>query len=335
MIQEAGSSKYIDEISETMDIWYRPEFARLWTLPTRKGEWTGRYQITQGLAFLFYLVADSSGDEELERLAVRFLLDYDKGFHFTSLFFKQTYEALKDRISTDEADVLAKGWVSDAKWSLDHFAHASQPDREERIASMPALSNHMLCACYFADLARTLFPAHSDPYHFEETTDLVWELFWSQQDFLEQASNYEGFAECFLCAWAELRDAQKEFYEAPTIRNLISRNMRVISPSGIVTAYGDSGHNAHAAAWVALFERTARDTGNGQLKGIAGEIFDNLQRLGFRDSLSVDSVLRSNIAKSRAFLAPFIGALCWLGMAAVWSDPQLDPVRRDAPQGPI
>ena len=83
---------YVRELIPVIRFLHGPRFRHLRTEPTRPGEWFGRFQTTQCLAFLFAVLHRATGKQPYLRLAVRYLLDFEAGYHFTSLFCGRTYE---------------------------------------------------------------------------------------------------------------------------------------------------------------------------------------------------------------------------------------------------
>ncbi len=310
---------YLEMVEKHIRYLHHKRFHRLWNSPTREGEWCGRFQITQNLAFQFAVLYDFTGSERYLENAKKYLLDFDQGYHFTSLFCARTYELLRNKLTVSERKDFAKRWVSDGRDAL-----SQKVGCEDDIKPLRNVSNHALCACVYADYAQKLFPHESRHYHFKRITDRVWDVWWKRREFQEQASNYEGFSECFHCVWAELRGVKDEFYRTDSIRNIFERNERIVSPAGIVTAYGDSGHNEHATAWLALFEKVARETGNESLKQTAWKIFSCLKSLNLaKSAIVVDKALKKNIYNSRVLYAQHLHTMSWLAMAALWSDPKL------------
>ena len=324
---------YVRELAPLVAFMHGPRFRRFWTEPTRTGEWFGRFQTTQSFALLFSVLHRATGEPRWLRLAKRYLLDFDAGFHFTSLFCGRAYELIGEHLSPDERSAFAKGWVAGVQRNLYRMV-GTDPSA---VASWDNVSNHALCACVYADYARRLFPDEAAQYRYDRITDAVWDIWWKRRDFQEQASNYEGFSEAFHCVWAELRGVKREFYATPSIRNMLERAESIVSPSGIVTAYGDSGHNEHAAAWVALFEKAARDTGNGRWKQVAWDIFSYLKRRNLQDAARAMSteVKTESIYNARSHHGYLLGRFSWLAMAALWSDPKLKPQLRVDPCGAV
>ncbi len=231
----------------------------------------------------------------------------------------KAYELLWNKLTEFARKNFARRWVGDVRHVL-----SQKVGCENELKLLENVSNHALCACVYADYAQKLFPDESRPYHFERITDRVWDAWWKRREFQEQASNYEGFSECFHCVWAELRGVKDEFYRTASIRNIFARNERIVSPAGIVTAYGDSTHNGHATAWIALFEKVACETGNGSLKQTAWQIFSCLKSLDFdRSAKVVDKALKKNIYNGRVLYAHHVHMISWLAMAALWSDLKL------------
>lgn len=313
----------MSEIERVLKRLHRPRFQRLLSQPTRPGEWCGRFQIKQGLALLFAVLYRWTSKKEYLRLARTYLLDFETGYHFTALFCGYAYEVVADYLSAEKRAGFVRGWTAGAQGQLEKFVPSGNVDTWENV------SNHALCACVYADYARQLFPEVAAPFQYERLTDRVWDVWWRRREFQEQASNYEGFSEAFLCAWADLRGVTREFFATPSIRNMLERNERVVAPGGIVAPYGDSGWNEHATAWIALFEKAARETGNGAWKQAAWDMFGYLQRRSLCKAVNaVENALELNIYNGRVLYAQFIQAIAWLAMAATWTDPKLTPTRR-------
>lgn len=327
-------SPYVEEIESILDFLHRPKFHRLWTQPTRPGEWCGRFQLTQSLALLFAALHHFTGREVYARMGCRYLLDFDRAYHFGSVFCATAYQLLSRRLSRAQRRNFALGWTLGARGELDKYVLGGPGGDPARIDDWNNVSNHALCACVQADYARRLFPKESAPLKLEAVTDRVWRVWWARREFQEQASNYEGFSEAFLCAWAVLRGVTREFFASPSVLNMLERNSRVVTPAGIVAAYGDSGHNEHATAWLALFEKAARETRNGGWSRIASDIFGYLRRRDLRSAAkAVERALNENIYNGRVLYGHFIDKMAWLAMAALWRDPELAPTARGPGSG--
>lgn len=327
------TAAYIQELEPLVRFMHGPRFRRLWTEPTRDGEWFGRFNTTQSFALLFAVLHRGTGEQRYLRLAKRFLLDFDSGFHFSSLFCGRAYELIGELLSPSERVAFTKGWVAGVQRDL-YDKVGIDP---AAVAAWNNVSNHALCACVYADYVRKLFPDEAARYRYERITDAVWNVWWKRREFQEQASNYEGFSEAFHCAWAELRGVAREFYVTPSVLNMLERGEKVVSPSGIVTAYGDGGHNEHAAAWIALFEKAAHETGNGRWKQVAWDIFSYLKRRELRKAAQAMSrkITAESICNARILHGCLLGSLSWLALAALWSDPKLKPRPRTDPCGVI
>jgi len=329
------SRAYIDEMARLLAYLRHRRFRHLWDSPAHPKEWHGRPQVMQSLAFQHAVLHHVTGRPEHLHLATQHLMDFDQGYHFGSLFTAKAYELIQPALSASQRRTFAQAWVAGARTQLDRFVLPSDGSADPRvIAGWNQLNNHQLCAAVYADLARRLFPETSRPYRFERVTDALWKMWWARRDFAEQASNYEGFSMCFLCAWADLRGVSEAFYASPTLRAMFDRSARVVSPSGIVAPYADSGPNAHATAWIALFEKGAAHTGRGEWRGLARDAFAYLRR---RHLLRAAEVLKrvadENTYNGRCMYGLFLHPLSWLGMAALWSDPDLKPTPRTTVSG--
>jgi len=317
---------YVREVERIVNHLHRERFRHLWTESTREGEWCGRFQSTQSFAFLFAVLHRFTGRSDYLRLSKRYLLDFDQGYHFGALFCGKAYELISGCLSPDERSTFAAAWVAGAQQEMGRVSSPVGGD-PRKISAWNNVSNHKLCACVYADYARKLFPEEAEEYRFDRFTDAVWNVWWKRREFQEQTSNYEGFSEAFLCAWADLRGVSREFYTSPSIVNMFERNERVVAPSGIVAAYGDTCHNEHTTAWIALFEKIGRETGRGNWKQTAWEIFSYLKRRDLMKAAKATArkVSTENVYNGRMLFGQFIHAISWLAMAAVWSNPKLRP----------
>lgn len=315
---------YVKEIEALTRVLRQRAFHELWTEPERAGEWYGRP--TPELAFLCAVLHRFTRRAEYLTLARQHLLAIERCGHYSALFTFEAYALLKKKLSAAERAEFGRRRIADAREAMNRFA----PGDPHTLYTQPTLHNPTLCACVMADLVRHHFLRACRPLAFEKKTHAVWHGWWGHREWHEQASHYEGFALAHLCAWADLRKARRDFYHTASVVNLFERGARIVAPAGIVTAYGDSGHNEHAAAWAAVFEKAAQATRNGEWKQTAFDIFSYLQR---RDWQKAAETLRREMAKQdlsvrRLQYGSFIRAVAWLGMAALWSDPKLAPQPR-------
>ena len=325
---DAHAEGYLDELERILRYLRHRRFRHLWAAPAHPEEWHGRPAVMQSLALQHAVLHHHTRRAEHLRWAKQHLLDFDQGYHFGALFSGKAYELIPDAFTPAERDTFANAYVAGAQHELHRYVAGAGVDPRV-IDTWEQVANHPLCACVYADNARRLFPAQSRPYHFERMTDRVWKLWWARGDFGEQATNYEGFSMNFLCAWAELRGKAREFYATPTVRNMLERSERIVSPSGIVTAYADSGHNEHATAWVALYEMAARHTHNSQWRRLPWEVFGYVKRRSLLDAArALKRVADENVYNGRYMYGLFLHAMSWLGMAALCSDGSVKPKPR-------
>ena len=325
---DAHAKAYAREMEHVLRYLRHRRFRHLWTTPAHPKEWHGRPAIMQSLALQHAVLSRCTRRKEHLRLAKQHLLDFDQGYHFGALFSGKAYELIGDALSSAQRDAFARAWVAGAQHQLEGYVLGPGGDPGV-IGTWQQVSNHPLCACVYADYARKLFPAESRPDRFERVADRVWKLWWARGDFAEQASNYEGFSMIFLCTWAELRGRGSEFFAMPTIRNMLERSERIVSPTGIVAATADSGHNEHATAWVALYERAAHHTRDGRWRQLAWEVFGHLTRRGLLDAArGLKRIADANVYNGRCMYGLFLHAMSWLGMASLWSDGSVRPKAR-------
>jgi len=324
---------YLDVVEEFLRYLHRPRFARLWQEPTRNGEWCGRYRLTQNYAFAYAVLHHFRGGRENLELARSYLLDFDRGHHFDSVFLAKAYEIVGHTLTEEERHGFAEGWAQGAEAMLDAFVRELDQDWGQ----WSHVSNHALCACVCADYVAKLFPELGARLGHQRRTDKVWRVWWKRREFWEQASNYEGFSEFFKCVWAELRDVKKEFYSSPSILNMFERGLQIASPAGIVAAYGDSGHNEHATAWIALCEMVAANTRDGRFRQAARDMFGLLQRVDFGGAVKLiaKEQAESNICNARVLAAQYQHAITWLAMAALCADESVKPKPRPTAAGRI
>ena len=323
--------RYFRTVERLVKSLHRRKFHVLWTRPSREEEWCGRFQITQNLAFQFAVLYRHTGKAAYLELAKRYLLDFDSGYHFGSLFLGKAYELIKESLTTAERRDFAEEWVAGADAGLETYVRQRIDGDVKLINRWDHVTNHALCACVYADYARKLFPSVARDHAYETVTDRVWAVWWGRiREFQEQASNYEGFSECFLCAWADLRGETGRFYRSPTVANMLARGLDITSPSGIVAAYGDSGHHEHASAWIALFERAAAETGDGQYRQVAMDAFSCLLKVGLVEGTDwTERALELNPYNGRVLYGSHLHALSWLAMAALWADEGVKPTPRE------
>lgn|GEM_PF-2161903 len=323
---------YVDAVERVLKSVYLPKFRRMWETPTRKNEWTGRWQVTQNLAFLFAVAHHFTGELQYRRLARRFLVDVDRGQHFSSLFFAKAWELVGKDLIPRERAVAGRKWVEAIWTQMDYHITGGDRNNLDRLLEYKWFNNHQICSCVYADYARKLFPEYTKNARYEEVTDRVWANWWSKREYHEQTTNYESFAQVFLAVWADLRGVTREFWATPSIHNLTARGERIVSPAGIVTTYGDSNHNAKSSTWAAFFEKAALHTGEGRYKQAAWDIFGHLSRLGLWDfGDKLDRALEWNtIYNGRQLFCNYMQCgISYIGLAALWSDPRLKYVERE------
>lgn len=299
-----------------------PCFETFWAHPPREGEWHGRSLILQELSFLNALAFQRTGRRSYLDRARSFLRLYasnerDGSEHFASPFLGQAYEMIGPLLPPEDRRAVAARWISAVRWFLDHFVGPEGGD----YTKWNNVSNHAIASCFYADYVRALCPKESRPHGFERITDRVWQICWKRREFQEQASNYEGFTEVFLCLWAELRGVGKEFFRTPSIQNMFARNARIVSPAGIVTAYADSGHYEHASSWIALFEKAATDTGEAGFRQVAWDIFRCLEQVGLgRQGQVLAHFIHRNRYAGRIAYALTLWIVAYVGLAVLWSE---------------
>ncbi len=315
--------QYIDEVDYHLRKMHQQNFHVLWEEPTRKGEWCGKFQLVQDLAFVHAVLYHFTQKKTHLKYAKRYLMDFDKGYHFTSLFLGLTYELIQSELSDAEKEEFGKEWVAQVPAQLEHYVQVSKGAYKK----WKHVSNHALCACFYADYARHLFPEYAAPYEFERITDVIWECWWRHREFWEQASNYEAFSELFLIAWADLRGMKHIFFKTPSLINMMERNLQIISPNGIPAAYGDSGHIEHALTWVALMERFSLESQKPPYRTAAAKLFDYLQQIQIKNNVqALDAALKENIYNARLIYSMLIHQISWLAYAAY--------IGKDNPQEP-
>lgn len=319
-------------IESGLDTLRRPGLSDYWDGEYRDDEWGGRHRIVQDFALIYAVLHKLTGDEEYRELAVEHLLDFGQGDHFASILCGTAYELLADGLNPDERSTFGAEWVAEAEDSLDRYVG----DRGQ-IGDWNQVSNHAIGACFYADYACHLFPEEAAKHDYQRRTDAVWEAWWNQREFHEQAANYEGFAETFLSLWADIRGKTDAFYETPSVVNMLERNLKVVTPGGIVTPYGDSGYHQHQCKWIVLFEKVARDRYDGRFQDTAADIFSYFRTHVFDRFLETVESLpeEESIYNGRLIFKNHLHELAWLGLAALWHDPDVEPQRRPDPTGRV
>ncbi|SIR74556.1 hypothetical protein SAMN05421858_3580 [Haladaptatus litoreus] len=325
-----SKQKYIDAIESGLTVLRQPHLSEFWAGEYRDDEWGGRHRIIQDFALIYAVLYEHTGEEEYRELATKHLLDFGQGDHFASILCGTAYELLADDLTPTERSTFGSEWVSEAEKSLEMYV--SDPNDIQTWDQVP---NHAIGACFYADYASHLFPEESLKYDYQQYTDAVWETWWKRREFHEQASNYEGFAETFLSKWAKIRGKADAFYRTPSVVNMLERNLKAVTPSGIVTPYGDSGYHQHQCKWIALFERVAFDTDDGRFQDAADDIFSYFQDHVFDRFLdTVDSLPESeSLYNGRLIFKNHLHELAWLGLAALWHDPTIESKSRPVPAG--
>lgn len=310
----------------------RPELSEYWDGEYRDDEWGGRHRIVQDFALIYAVLYELTGTEEYRDRAAEHLLDFGQGDHFASILCGTAYELLADELSPEERAAFGAEWVAEAEDSLDRYVG----DREE-IESWDQVSNHAIGACFYADYACHLFPEEGAKHDYGRRTDAVWDAWWDCREFHEQASNYEGFAETFLSAWADIRGRTDAFYGTPSVVNMLERNLKVITPGGIVTPYGDTGYHQHQCKWIALFERVAHDRSDGRFQDAAADVFSYFRTHVFERFLDTveDLPAEESVYNGRLIFKNHLHELAWLSLAALWHDSTVDSRNRPEPAGRI
>jgi hypothetical protein len=238
-----GTELYLDALESMLGSLHRPRVSAFWDGAVDDREWGHREGIRHHFAIGFAVLEAYRSDPEYEELTTRYLRNFEAGNHFTSLHLGTAYELVGDSLSQAERRTFAENWVADAR----AFDHLPDDVSREEIRDWDHVTNHALCACFWADYARYLFPEESDAYDLASITDPVWEVWWEEtREFHEGASNYEGFSECYLASWAERRGVAEEFYASPAVRN--------------------------------MFERVASETGEGTYRRAARDVFEYARR---------------------------------------------------------
>lgn len=270
----ATRQDYLRELRRFLKRIYVPELSPIWEKQGRPEEWFSVGMMRHFLSYAFAVLWKFGRRARDLREAKRLLLEFEEAHPFSCWAAAGAYQILKSSLGNAERDGFAERWVGHAKGSIDHYCGSL----DLRYAYG---NNHKVMACLWADLARQVFPRHAEPYGYDAVTDQVWQLWWDRRDFQEQATGYEAFAEHAHCVWAKVRGVEKEFYTSPSILNMFERNMLIVAPSGLITAYGDSGHPVQPSHWPAIFERVARATRDGRFRQCADEIFQRCCRTGY------------------------------------------------------
>lgn len=325
-------SDYVDLVESGVKVLRQPHLTKYWDGEYRDDEWGGRHRIMQDYALVYAVLYEHVGDEAYRDAALKHLLEFGRGDHFASLLTGTAYELVGNELDQHERKSFGEAWVAEAENSLNQYVG----DRND-IEEWEQVSNHAIGACFYADYACALFPEIADRHDYQERTDRVWEVWWDRREFHEQASNYEGFAETFLAEWAKIRGHEDAFYDSPTVRNILERNLRSVSPEGIVAPYGDSGYHQHQCQWISLFERVAADTGDGRFLDAAADIRTYFHEHVFnRFRETVDSLPETeSIYNGRLIFKNHLHELAWLALATTWHDTDVERRPRPDPAGRI
>jgi len=107
----------------------------------------------------------------------------------------------------------------------------------------------------------------------KEWIDLAWNDWYEDRDTTENAVNYSAifFVNTFLIA--DLTGRSQLMLDPP-VRAMFERYRDQVSPSGVMPGYGDSSELASWPAWVAVFERCARDYRDPTFRWAARRVFE-------------------------------------------------------------
>lgn len=329
------TAAWLTELAKQARQLYLRRYHAFWTTPNRPGEWVGRFQVTQCHAFLHAVLYHFTGEAVYLERARQHLANHDGAFHFGSLFAGTAYQLIESKLSKAERASFAAGWTANAAAMIQHHILRRIGPDPAAIETWTSVYNHAIASCFYADFARSLFPAEARKHRYQEVTDRVWDVWWRRREFWEQASNYEGFTTCFLLKWAQLRGRSAQLQAAPSFANLLGRYARIVTPAGIVVPYGDSGHNEHATAFAAVFEQVAHQTRQGHWRTLAWDIFRHLQRRRyFNLEPRVQAALAESFYNGRmVYGSVLMTPICHLALAALWADPAVSPVPRRACEG--
>ena len=247
------------------------ETSRLWTEPGNPEEWFRAGAVSHLLANAFAVLWRFDKREDDLRTAKDLLLRFTTTAPWACSAAAGAYRILRSHLTRREREEFGRRWAEQAVEPLERFC-------AQRLPNLKYGNNHKIGACAYADLVRKLFPRVAAPYRFERLTDPVWRDMWERRDFQEEAVDYEGATEQLLCVWARERGMEKAFYRSPSIINMFERNRLIVTPSGLVAAYGDSGHPPRPSVWMALLELVARKTRDGRFRQCAEDIFRRCQR---------------------------------------------------------
>ena len=324
LCKEAGAddnrTAYLKELEAGARSLHTPALSHLWEQPPAKGEWGGPFEIRQEWACVFATLYHFNGKAEYRELAKKYLLDFGGAYHFSSIALAHAYEIMEGDLSQAERAEFARAWTASARGGL-----LGRVGTVEKALAMNYINNHVLGSCVHADLVRKLFPVESEQYHYDRLTDAAWKVWWDRREFWEQAMNYEAFSLPFHCVWAQLRGVEQEYYGSPSVRNMLLRSQRIISPAGIVSPYGDTcACPIQGFTYVALLELVASKMKRGDLKCCARDVFDCMNRLRWREGLSRDmEYAGGEKINERMVCRSYTLLLSWLAMAAYWTDPDL------------
>lgn len=325
-------SEYIDLVESGVETLRRPNLTEYWEGEHRDDEWGGRHRIIQDYALIYAVLHEFTGEADYRDLAIEHLLEFGRGDHFASILTGTAFELVGDELSPSERETFGEAWIADAEGALDQYVGDGN-DIEE----WEQVSNHAIAACFYTDYACHLFPDMAAQHDYQERTDRVWDVWWNRREFHEQASNYEGVTETFLAKWATIRGKEEAFYDSPTVRNIFERNLRSVTPKGIVAPYGDSGYHQHQCKWIGLFERIGADTSDGRFLDAAADIRSYFRKHIFEHFLETVKALpeHESIYNGRLIFKNHLHEIAWLALAAFWHDTDVEQRPRPEPAGRI
>jgi len=318
----ANRHEYLRELRHFLTRIYTPELSPIWEKPGRKGDWFSTGMMRHWLSYAFAVLWKLEGRKRDRAEAKRLLLQFPEAHSFACWAGAGAYEILRSSLTRAERDDFAGKWISFIPQNLEHYCG--------RLDNRSAYgNNHKVMACLWADLARELFPRHAKPFEFESVTDRVWEMWWDRRDFQEQGTGYEGFTEHAHCIWAKVRGVEKEFYTSPSVLNMYERNMLVITPGGMIAAYGDSGHPVQPSHWPAMLERVARGTRDGRFRQCADDIFQGCCRTGYWKRIGpVEGLMNRPLYLARCIYRNYAEDAMAMADAAFQCDERLEPKPR-------
>ncbi len=196
------------------------------------GEWGGQGSMAASLAGAHTILFAFDGDQRDLDIAREYLLLPANVHTFLSGAFYHAVTTLRtaNLLSESDEERIRCSALPAAKGGTTHFSHHYGWRR----------ANHPVTAASLCDVYARLWSDAPESPVFRSRADEIWSEWFQFGDNLEDAANYEAFAQVTLIEWAERRGELSGFLEHPGTRQWIRRGNEQMLPIGLVPGYGDT-----------------------------------------------------------------------------------------------